>query len=80
MTKQIKAAIAALSPELKVKHDECVAQGYKDEHCPKCKVVFLAHHHFVRCENKPCAMSNGKSFMDMWMEAAESAEAKQNGA
>ncbi len=74
MNQRIKQAIASLSDELKIEHDKCIAEGLTDEICPKCGQVFLAHIHFVRCVEKDCPMSNGKSFIDMWVEAAEKVE------
>jgi len=74
MKKRIKEAISALNVEDKKKHDECITQGLKDEICLKCDRLFLAHIHFVACENKPCPMSNGKTFWDMWIEALEAKE------
>ena len=75
MSKEIKIAISKLTPEQKAEHDKCIKDGYKDELCSKCGDVFLAHVHFVRCDNKPCPMSNGKSFLDMWIDAIEAKEA-----
>lgn len=43
---------------------EAVAEGYPDvdETCPNanCGIVFKNYHHFVRCDRKPCPMSDGK--------------------
>lgn len=74
MTKEIKLAISNLSPALKIEHDKCLAKGYKDEHCPKCNAIALAHHHFIDCSNNPCPMSNGKTFLDMFLEYVENKE------
>lgn len=41
-------------------HCEAVAEGLKDETCPRCSAVFYAHIHFVRCENRPCPMISTK--------------------
>lgn len=76
MSEKIDIAISALTPESKVEHDKCLGEGYKDEVCSKCGVVFLAHIHFIQCEDKPCPMSSGKSFLDMWIEAIEAKEAR----
>lgn len=67
--------IANLSPELKLEHDKCLSEGLKDERCKKCDRIFLAHHHFVNCVDKPCPMSNGKTFIDMLHEAISEAPA-----
>ncbi len=49
MDEKIKAAIEKLSPELLEKHKEALAEGFEDKVCPKCDVIYLAHHHFVDC-------------------------------
>lgn len=36
--------------------EEAIAQGYKDETCPKCGTLFEAHKHFVLCYSRPCPM------------------------
>jgi uncharacterized C2H2 Zn-finger protein len=36
--------------------DQAIAEGYKDEACPKCGAVFEAQIHFIRCDAKPCPM------------------------
>lgn len=74
MEKQIKAAVALLDQAAKKDHDNCIKEGLKDEFCPKCNRLFLAHYHFVRCENKPCPMSNGKTFLEMLGEVIEKEE------
>lgn len=43
----------------KAKHQEALAEGYKDEVCPKCGAVFLAFHHFVMCDDENCPMKDG---------------------
>jgi ribosomal protein S27AE len=56
---QIKKAIKNLSPDLTEKYLKALDQGYKNKICPKCKTVFLAHHHFIRCDlahNNKCPM------------------------
>jgi len=67
---EIEEAIRNLSPELKEKHKKALAEGYKNEICPECKTVLLAHHHFLMCakvrEGK-CPMvskSNPKSLLE----------------
>jgi hypothetical protein len=46
---------------------EAIQEGYKDEKCLKCGTVYLAHHHFVRCNDPDCPMKTpgGKSLLDM---------------
>lgn len=66
--KTIQEEIDSLSETDKKLHDESLSEGYKDEICPTCGVVFLAHKHLVRCYIKPCPMSCGKSLLDLWME------------
>ena len=41
---------------------QAVTEGYPDvdEVCPECKVVFKNYHHFIRCDRRPCPMSDGK--------------------
>lgn len=41
---------------------QAIAEGYPDvdENCPKCGTVFKNYHHFVRCDRRPCPMSDGK--------------------
>jgi hypothetical protein len=41
-------------------HAEAIAEGYKDEVCPKCNVNFPAEIHFVRCEAESCPMISTK--------------------
>ena len=38
-------------------------EGYKDEFCPECGRLFMAHEHFIRCDkvrHKECPMHDGK--------------------
>jgi hypothetical protein len=72
MNKRIIEEIKKLSPEKLEDHDNCIKKGYKDEICPKCNTIFLANVHFVRCDEKPCPMSNGKSLLDMILEQIDS--------
>lgn len=30
--------------------NEAMAEGHKDEKCPKCETILLAHHHLIICE------------------------------
>ena len=48
--RKIKNSIKNLTPELIIEHNKCLAEGFKDKVCPKCGVVYLAHHHFINCE------------------------------
>ena len=50
----IKSEIQSLTPELTIKHNEALSEGYKDEICSKCGAVLLAHHHFVKCDLAKC--------------------------
>lgn len=61
-----------MDEEEKRRHDEAIAEGYKDETCPQCGATLLAHHHFIRCGNRPCAMSSGQSLLDMWLDPTRS--------
>jgi len=46
-----------------------IEEGYKDEVCADCGVVFLAHHHFVSCPRLDCPMKDGKpSLLDQLSE------------
>ena len=49
-------------------HAQAIAEGYKDEVCKECGVMFLAHIHFIRCDHSKCPMSSGKTFFEMWLE------------
>jgi len=53
---KIDLALSALNGDQKKLHAEAVAEGYKDELCPECGVVFLAFHHFIRCQSETCPM------------------------
>lgn len=55
------------SVDMDAKHQEALAEGYKDEICPKCKTVLLAHHHLVNCPDSSCPMraKDGKSLLEM---------------
>ena len=44
--------------DLREKLEVARGEGYKDEVC-ECGVVFLAFHHFVRCEDKDCPFKDG---------------------
>ena len=40
--------------------ERALADGYKDETCPRCGAVFEAQIHFIRCDAKPCPMVSTK--------------------
>jgi ribosomal protein S27AE len=44
---------------------EALEVGYKDQVCPTCNTVLLAHHHFLRCDHGDCPMRSGKSLLQM---------------
>lgn len=70
--KAITESINSLNDRMKDEHEKCIAQGYKDEICPKCDCVFLAHHHFVNCNIETCPMSNGMTLFQMMDEQLKS--------
>ena len=43
-------------------------EGYKSEKC-SCGCIFLAFHHYVRCEERDCPFSDGVSLLDRMTEA-----------
>jgi len=45
-----------MTPDQERLHADALANGYKDETCPHCGAVFLAHIHFIRCDHRPCPM------------------------
>ena len=53
---RIAATIQTLTPEIKKMHSVALAEGFKDEVCPLSETVFLAHHHFTRCQRPECPM------------------------
>ncbi len=61
----ISAEISRLSRNVKELHVEALKNGYKDEVCPKCKCVLLAHISFLTCQANECPMKirdgNGKT-------------------
>lgn len=71
MDKRIENAIALLDDATRLEHDKCIAEGLKDEICPQCGEVFLAHIHFIRCNMKGCPMSDGETFFDKLMKAID---------
>lgn len=50
---EIEKILTELDKEELRLRNEAITEGYKDERCPKCKTVFLAHKHLVRCEHAP---------------------------
>lgn len=51
-------------------HAEAIAEGYKDETCPKCGTLFEAHIHFIRCDAESCPMKSTKdtrTLLDMFV-------------
>lgn len=41
---------------------QAVVEGYPDvdQTCSACQRIFKNYHHFIRCDNRPCPMSDGK--------------------
>jgi hypothetical protein len=41
---------------------QAVAEGYPDvdQTCSECQTIFKNYHHFIRCDRRPCPMSDGK--------------------
>ena len=60
------------APDLERLQHEALAEGYKDETCPKCGTEFKAYHHFIRCDSKPCPMisKDQRSFLEQFADAA----------
>ena len=62
---RILQAIDLLDEKQQFLHATALAEGYKDEVCNKCGLVFMAFHHFVRCQDPTCPMiardKDGKS-------------------
>jgi len=60
-----KIIAAANNPKLTEEYRQCIEkEGYKDEYCPKCGVLYLACEHFIRCDHaangEGCPMHDGK--------------------
>ncbi|MFZ2769659.1 MAG: hypothetical protein WAZ50_00860, partial [Minisyncoccia bacterium] len=53
---RIQEAIGRLDDNQKRLHAEAVAEGLKDEVCPRCESVLLAFQHFLRCDPEKCPM------------------------
>lgn len=52
-TSELNCELSKLGDGGLKRHSDALAEGYKDEKCPKCKTIFLAHMHLVRCEHAP---------------------------
>jgi hypothetical protein len=63
------------SMDVEARRNEAIAEGYKDEVCD-CGRLFLAHHHFVRCDVSGCPMrsADGKSLAQMMLDRMEEKE------
>ena len=46
---QVQSKVAALSSSDKALYEAALTEGLTNEKCMKCGVIFLAHHHFIRC-------------------------------
>jgi hypothetical protein len=54
---QVRDRIVILDEnELKL-HREALAEGFKDWVCSECKIVALAHKHFLNCVSQTCPMA-----------------------
>jgi hypothetical protein len=60
---------------------QAVAEGYPDvdQVCSECKTVFKNYHHFIRCDRRPCPMSDGKGTILEQMIAALDQEKLRGG-
>lgn len=47
------------------KYYAALDEGYNNERCLKCGVLFLAHIHFIRCDEPNCPMKGTPSLFDM---------------
>lgn len=50
--------------------EQALAEGYKDEICSRCKKLFEAHIHWIRCDANPCPMKSTKeprTLFEMWI-------------
>ena len=45
-----------LTDEILKLREEALAEGYKDQKCPKCEALLLANHHFLICDTSECPM------------------------
>lgn len=52
--KKILQAITNLNEDQKGYRKRMLKEGKKDDVCPKCLQVFLAHHHFINCVEARC--------------------------
>ncbi len=54
---RIQTYLATLNEADQERQRQALSEGYKNEVCSKCKTVFLAFHHYVRCnEPQNCPM------------------------
>lgn len=51
-------------PQWQAKQDQALAEGYLNETC-SCGCVYLAFHHFTRCNAEGCPFNCGKSVLQM---------------
>lgn len=70
---KIENAILLLDEDGRGRHTAALAEGYTDEVCSECEVVFLAHKHFVRCNFKECPMigTDRRSLLDRLTEGVK---------
>lgn len=65
---ELEKILVGLDKEELRLRNEGVAEGYKDEKCPKCDTIFLAHKHLIMCEHASsgnCPMvTDTKSLLD----------------
>lgn len=54
------AAPDAAQKVMRQRREKALAEGYRDETCPKCGTPFEAQIHFIRCEATPCPMVSTK--------------------
>lgn len=71
---KIAKRLAIMDDDERRRHEKAIAEGYKDEVCSGCGVVFLALHHFVICDADPCPMKlrdekgNAPTLLDMMVD------------
>lgn len=56
--------------------EQALAEGYKDEVCPKCGTLFEAQIHLVRCDARPCPMistTDPRTLFERMMDGTKSA-------
>ncbi len=52
----LQQAIVALGSHERSLREKALEQGCRDETCPRCGTLFLAHKHFIKCEEADCPM------------------------